>query len=491
MFHSRNLIKSSCGSSAHKNDFRVTFLSIGLFIFATLVFVGSAQSRGAPESFADLVEEISPAVVNITTSTNVAQNTMPRGIVPEGSPFEDLFRDFNDRGQGQSPRSRPSSALGSGFAISEDGFVVTNNHVIEGADEIMVEFPNGTEFSAELVGVDKNIDIALLKIEVEDPIEFVTFGDSDVARVGDWVMAIGNPLGQGFSVSAGIISARNRELSGSYDDYIQTDAAINRGNSGGPLFNMDGDVIGVNTAILSPNGGSIGIGFSMSANVVAPVVEQLREFGEVRRGWLGVSIGPVTEDIANSLGMDTPAGAIVSEVFADGPADVAGLQTADVIVLFDGETVEDAGGLVRLVGKAPVGDTVKVVVLRDGKRKTLDVLLGQRPEDTGVAQNTPAEPETDDMLGLTLSEIDDAVREEQSLAPDTTGLLIVKVAEGSDAERKDLRAGDIITDAGQQPVATLQDFEARIEATKEAGRSSILVLVRRDGQPRFVVLEIK
>ena len=464
------------------------FLLSALFLVFLLVQSLGAFARSAPESFADLVEAISPSVVNITTSTKVAENMAPRGIVPEGSPFEDLFRDFNNRNPNRrNPRN--TSALGSGFVVSEDGYVVTNNHVIEGADEILVEFPDLTEYSAKVVGIDKNIDIALLKIEADKPLSFVKFGDSDVARVGDWVMAIGNPLGQGFSVSAGIISARNRTLSGSYDDYIQTDAAINRGNSGGPLFNMDGNVIGVNTAILSPTGGSIGIGFSMSSNVVGPVVAQLKEFGEVRRGWLGVTIGPVTDDIAQTLGMDEAAGAIISEISAGGPADAAGLDVADVIILFDGKEVADAGELVRLVGKAAVGSTVKMVVLRNGRSKTIDVVLGQRPENiTELPQEQPA-PEG--AVGLMLLEINDALREEKSLPENAKGLLVVGVDENSDAYAKDIREGDIITDAGQERVDTIETFKARIEATKEAGRSTILLLVRRDGQPRFVVVELK
>ena len=255
-------------------------LAMGLSIVLLLLQTLSAAARGAPESFADLAEKISPAVVNITTTTTVARNTAPRGVVPEGSPFEDFFREFqdrNNRGNGNGDRPRRSSALGSGFVISEDGFVVTNNHVIEGADEILIEFFEGGELPAKVIGTDPKTDIALLKVEADTPLAFVSFGDSDISRVGDWVMAMGNPLGQGFSVSAGIVSARNRALSGSYDDYIQTDAAINRGNSGGPLFNMDGDVVGVNTAILSPNGGSIGIGFSMASNVVTRVVDPARE----------------------------------------------------------------------------------------------------------------------------------------------------------------------------------------------------------------------
>lgn len=468
--------------------------TLGLAILLLLLFFFyqslSLEARSAPESFADLVEKSSPAVVNITTSTKVAENVVPRGVVPEGSPFEDLFRDFADRNPGRrGPRN--TSALGSGFVVSKDGYVVTNNHVIDGADEILVEFPDLKEYSAKVVGIDKNIDIALLKIEADKPLPFVEFGDSDLSRVGDWVMAIGNPLGQGFSVSAGIISARNRTLSGSYDDYIQTDAAINRGNSGGPLFNMEGYVIGVNTAILSPTGGSIGIGFSMSSNVVSPVVEQLKEFGEVRRGWLGVTIGPVTEDIAETLGMDKAAGAIVSDITVGGPADEAGIEVADVIVLFDGQSVSNSGELVRLVGKAPVGSTVKVVVMRNTRRKTIDVVLGQRPQNLTAMPQPSVAPETQGVAGLTLSEIDETLRENEALPENTKGLFVVDVDEKSDAYAKGIRVGDIITDAGQKAINTVDELKEQISSTKAAGRNSILLLVRRDGQPRFVVIDIK
>jgi serine protease Do len=446
----------------------------------------TAAARGAPESFADLVEEVGPSVVNITTMTKVATQIGPQGVVPEGSPFEDLFRDFGNRQGG--PRN--ATALGSGFVISEDGYIVTNNHVIDGADEIMVEFRDGSELPAKLIGRDKNVDIALLKVEAKAALPFVDFGNSDTARVGDWVMAVGNPLGQGFSVSAGIISARNRELSGAYDDFIQTDAAINRGNSGGPLFNMDGDVIGVNTAILSPSGGSIGIGFSMAANVVDPVVKQLKEFGEVRRGWLGVNIGDVTEDMAQALGMDTPAGAIIRDVF-DGPAKDAGLLTMDVIVMFDGQDVADAGALVRLVGAAPVGKAVKTIVLRDGTRKTIDVVLGQRPEPEDIASNAQPAPEAEMILGMGLATIDDAAREKYTFDADVSGLVVTQVDAESPAASKGIQEGDVITDAGQKAVTSVDEFQAQIDAAVDAGRQSLLVLVRREGQPRFVVLNLE
>lgn len=464
-------------------------LGFGLLALALLVMqVVTAAARGAPETFADLVEKVSPAVVNITTMTKVATQIGPQGIVPEGSPFEDLFRDFTDR-QG---RPRSANALGSGFVISEDGYIVTNNHVIDGADEIMIEFFDGKELPATLVGRDKNVDIALLKVEAGGALPFVDFGDSDVARVGDWVMAMGNPLGQGFSVSAGIISARNRELSGAYDDFIQTDAAINRGNSGGPLFDMDGDVIGVNTAIMSPTGGSIGIGFSMASKVVEPVVKQLKEFGEVRRGWLGVNIGDVTQDMAQALGMDTPAGAIIRDVF-DGPAKDAGLLSMDVILMFDGKDVGDAGALVRLVGAAPVGETVKTVVLRDGKRQTIDVVLGKRPEPEDIASTSEAAPEptADMVLGMAVGTLNDELREKYKIAKDVDGIVVLSVDADTNAAEKGMQEGDVITDAGQKPVRSVDDFQAQIDATAEAGRQSLLVLVRRDGQPRFVVLNVE
>ncbi|MFL4471909.1 DegQ family serine endoprotease [Tateyamaria armeniaca] len=459
------------------------------------VLVQAVMAHARPESLAPLAEQISPSVVNITTSTVVEGRTGPQGIVPEGSPFEDFFREFQDR-NGQGNRPRRSSALGSGFVISEDGYIVTNNHVIEGADEIQIEFFNGDELEAELIGTDPNTDIALLKVEASGPLPFVPFGDSDGARVGDWVVAMGNPLGQGFSVSAGIVSARNRALSGTYDDYIQTDAAINRGNSGGPLFNMDGEVIGVNTAILSPNGGSIGIGFSMASNVVTRVVDQLQEFGETRRGWLGVRIQDVTEDIAEAIGLEPVAGALVTSV-PEGPAMEAGMQDGDVIISFAGVDVEDTRGLVRQVGNSPVGETVRVVVFRDGETVTLLVTLGRREEAEGAVpavaegpEDTPADPVTKDVLGLTLSTLTDEMRTELGLSEDQDGLAVTAVDETTEAYEKGLRAGDVITEAGQQKVTSIADFETRLEEVKDAGRKSLLLLVRRGGDPRFVALSL-
>jgi serine protease Do len=466
---------------------------MGLAFLVAQTVVAQAQTR--PDSFADLAESISPAVVNITTSTSVAGNTGPGPIVPEGSPFEDFFRDFMDR-NGTPDRPRRSQALGSGFVISEDGYIVTNNHVIEGADEVNIEFFSGTELTAEVVGTDPNTDIALLKVESDIPLPFVTFGDSDTARVGDWVMAMGNPLGQGFSVSVGIVSARNRALSGTYDDYIQTDAAINRGNSGGPLFNMDGEVIGVNTAILSPNGGSIGIGFSMASNVVTRVVDQLQEFGETRRGWLGVRIQDVEPDVAEALGLETAAGALVTDV-PEGPAMEAGIEAGDVITSFDGTEVEDTRQLVRVVGNSPVGKAVRVTVFRDGETKTLMVTLGRREEAEGAvpasAERPGAAPEAVEsaVLGITVAPLTEELRGQLGLSDTTSGLVVQEVDEDSEAFEKGLRAGDVITEAGQQKVAAAADLKARIEEAREAGRKSLLLLVRRDGEPRFVALSLE
>ncbi|MCL6284400.1 Do family serine endopeptidase [Ruegeria sp. 2012CJ41-6] len=475
----------------------LALLSVLFVLAQTLI----AQAR--PESLAPLAQRISPSVVNITTSTLVEGRTGPQGIVPEGSPFEDFFREFQDRnndGENGVPRPRRSSALGSGFVISEDGYIVTNNHVIEGADEIVIEFFPGDgqpeELTATVVGTDPKTDIALLKVEADIPLKFVKFGNSDTAKVGDWVIAMGNPLGQGFSVSAGIVSARNRALSGSYDDYIQTDAAINRGNSGGPLFNMDGEVVGVNTAILSPNGGSIGIGFSMASNVVTKVVDQLREFGETRRGWLGVRIQDVTDDVAEAMGLDEAKGALITDV-PEGPAKEAGLLAGDVILSFDGVDVDDTRGLVRQVGETTVGKAVRVVVFREGGTQTVLVTLGRREdaereetEEETTEDGAPGVSEKD-VLGLTLQVLNDALREELGLGEDETGLAVTNVDESSEAFEKGLRAGDVITEAGQQKVTSLADLDARIEEAKEAGRKSLLLLVRRNGEPRFVALNLE
>lgn len=470
--------------------------ALGLGLTLALSPVGEAFARGAPESFADLAADVSPSVVNITTSAVVAAPTGGGPIVPEGSPFEDFFRDFMvPEGEGGNEAQR-QQALGSGFVISADGFIVTNNHVIEGADEIEIEFFDKTRLKATLVGRDPKTDIALLKVESDAELPFVSFGDSDTMRVGDWVMAMGNPLGQGFSVSAGIVSARGRELSGSYDDFLQTDAAINKGNSGGPLFNMDGEVVGVNTAILSPTGGSIGIGFSMASNVVTKVVAQLKEFGETRRGWLGVRIQDVTPDVAEAMNLSVAQGALITDV-PDGPAKDAGLLAGDVITTFNGKTIADVRDLTRTVADSPIGEAVPVVVLREGSEMTIDVTLGRREtaEGEAVAEGelgaVPEAPVQSEVLGMTLKPIDGPTAQELGLPAGSEGLAVVNVDAASEAAAKGLSRGDIIVEAGQRPVTSLKDLNDRIEEAKAGGRKSMLLLVRRDGDPRFVALSVE
>ena len=477
-------------------------LAIGLGLGLALSATAPAMAQTVPTSFADLAEKFSPAVVDITTSSIIAAPADGQPQVPPGSPFEKFFQDFMDENtpEGEAPAPRPperSEALGSGYIISADGYIVTNNHVIEGADDIQIEmFGNGHKtYTAKLIGKDEKTDVALLKIESPDPLPFVTFGDSDKMRVGDWVIAMGNPLGQGFSVSAGIVSARGRELNGTYDDFLQTDAAINKGNSGGPLFNMDGQVIGMNTAILSPSGGSIGIGFSMASNVVSKVVDQLKEFGETRRGWLGVRIQDVTQDVADAMGLAEAKGALVTDV-PDGPGKDAGILSGDVIVTFNGSDVQNSRGLVNLVADAPIGEVVPVVVLRAGASVNLDVKLGRREDAEAAAapgdpEATPQAPQTTDLLGLTLMPLTDDLAEGLGMSPGDKGLVISKVDVASEAYEKGLRDGDVITEAGQQPVATLQDIQDRLSEAKDAGRKSLLLLVRHGGDPRFVALTIQ
>ncbi|MBM3616188.1 MAG: Do family serine endopeptidase [Alphaproteobacteria bacterium] len=470
--------------------------ALGLGLTLALAPMAPAFARGAPESFAELAEQVSPSVVNITTSAVVAAPTGGGPIVPEGSPFEDFFRDFMmPEGEGGNEPQR-QQALGSGFVISADGFIVTNNHVIEGADEIKIEFFDGKRLSATLVGRDPKTDIALLKVESDTDLPFVSFGDSDTMRVGDWVMAVGNPLGQGFSVSAGIVSARGRELSGSYDDFLQTDAAINKGNSGGPLFNMEGEVVGVNTAILSPTGGSIGIGFSMASNVVTKVVAQLKEFGETRRGWLGVRIQDVTPDVAEAMNLAVAEGALITDV-PDGPAKDAGLLAGDVITTFNGKPIADVRDLTRTVADSPIGEAVPVVVQREGSEMTIDVTLGRREvaEGEAVAEGgsdaAPEAPVQSELLGMTLKPLDAAAAEELGLPAGSEGLAVVKVDAAAEAAAKGLSRGDIIVEAGQRPVASLKDLSDRIEEAKAGGRKSLLLLVRRNGDPRFVALSVE
>ena len=486
---------------------KAAFLAIGLSFGSTTLIAPMAPAYAAgPASVADLADELIGAVVNISTAQNVSDagdgsNSAPRPRVPDGSPFQDFFDEFFKQQQdGNQPRRpRRVQSLGSGFVIDPSGIIITNNHVIADADEITIEFTDGSELQADVIGTDPKTDIAVLKVEPESELQAVAFGRSSSARVGDWVMAIGNPFGQGSSVTLGIVSAINRDIrSGPYDSFIQTDAAINRGNSGGPLFNMDGEVIGINTAIISPSGGSIGLGFSVPADLATNVITQLREFGETRRGWLGVSIQPVTDDIAESLGMVLAQGALVAGVTDKGPAKNSGIQVGDVVLVFDDKPISEMRDLPRIVAETAVGKAVDVVVLRKGERVTVPVTLGRLEDGEAAAMADPdsatedgSETETVSALGLTFSELTDAAREEIGIEEGVVGVLIVNVEEGSTAEEKGIKAGSVVSEIGQEAVASPAEVQERLDALKKDGRKKALLLVALpDGQLSFVVLDL-
>jgi len=463
-------------------------LSLGLILGLMIAFASQALGRDMPGSFADLAERVSPAVVNISTTSSV-KGGMQMPQFPPGSPFEDFFKDFFDR-QGEGQQERKVRSLGSGFVIDEDGIIITNNHVIDDADEIMVIFSNGDELPAKLVGRDPKTDLAVLKVETKAKLPAVEWGSSDRARVGDWVIAIGNPLGLGGTVTAGIISARNRDIgAGSYDDFIQTDAPINRGNSGGPLFTMDGKVIGVNTAILSPNGGSIGIGFAVPESLARGVVDQILEYGETRRGWLGVRIQHVTDDIAEAIGLDEPRGALVAGVFEGDPAARAGIDEGDVIIEFNGEAVEDHRALSRLVADTSIGSKVKVVLWRDGKEKTVTVHIA-RMEEAEAALEEDKKSETasvDAVFGMSLSSLTSVLREQFGLDAEEQGVLVTQVERGSAAADKNIRPGELIREVSGQAVTKPDEVTARIADIKKDGKKVALFMIRsRGGDLRFV-----
>jgi len=471
----------------------------------TLAAPAAAIAKAPPASFADLADRLLPAVVNVAT-TQTARDRGPSMDMPQfppGSPFEEFFRDFFERNNGNNQPQRPRRAqsLGSGFLVSADGIVVTNNHVIADADEIKVRLYDDTEFSATLLGTDPKTDVAVLKIDSGGrELPFVQFGNSDTMRVGDWVVAIGNPFGLGGTVTAGIVSARGRDIGqGPYDDFIQTDASINRGNSGGPLFNLDGEVIGINTAIFSQTGGSIGIGFAISAKLATNVVAQLREFGRTRRGWLGVRIQQVTDEIAESLGLDKARGALVADVTPDGPAKAAGIQAGDVIVRFAGQDVTEMRELPRIVAETAVGLSVEVEIWRDGKPMQVTAKLGELEEAEQASLRTAPSTETAppagaegriESLGLGLAMLTPQLRGEYSIRDQVEGVVVTQVDPTSAAEEKGLRLGDVIVEVAQDEVRTPADVERGVKSALDKGRKSVLLLIDRQGEMRFVALRI-
>jgi serine protease Do len=468
-------------------------------IYGSPWIMPTAEAAQGPESIADLAEKLLDSVVNISTSQRVSDNNRtPRPRIPEGSPFQDFFDEFfGDRDNDQKePRSRRVNSLGSGFVIDADGIIVTNNHVIAEADDIEINFADGSKLVAEVVGADPKTDIAVLRVKPETPLTAVTLGDSESMRIGDWVMAIGNPFGLGGTVTTGIISARGRDInSGPYDNFIQTDAAINRGNSGGPLFNQEGEVIGVNTAIISPSGGSIGIGFSVPSDLVKSVIAQLIEFGETRRGWLGVRIQPVTDDIAESLGMADAKGALVAGIIKGGPVDNGTIQPGDVIIKFDGQDVDDMRDLPRIVAESPVGKEVEVIIIRKGEEQKIPVTLGRLEDGEQLIardQQSKAEPETTTVLGMELAELDTTLREKFEISEDVDGVVIVKVDEGSAAAEKRIAVGDVIVEVAQEVVANPQEVKNRVEKLKEDGRrNALLMIANKTGELRFITVPMR
>ena len=441
------------------------------------------NAKETPGSFSELSKRLMPAVVNISTQQTIAEAGMPS--FPNDSPLE-RFNDFFGRSD---DGFRRQGALGSGFVISDDGYIVTNNHVIENADEISVEFENGESLFADLIGRDPNTDLAVLKVSSPTPLQYVRFADSDEAEVGDWVIAIGNPLGFGGSVSAGIISARNRDISmGSYDDFIQTDAAINRGNSGGPLFNLRGEVVGVNTAIVSPSGGSIGIGFSIPANLAKRVTSQLKEYGEPKRSWLGVNIQPVDKDLATSYGLEKAEGVIVTNIVEDGPAEAAGVEVGDLLLRFDGKSIEDTRSLTRRVAEAGIGKSVKVELIRERRRLIVDVELGELENDIDEKEevDVPESALTNNALGVQLGAVTDDARRRYGISSDIKGALVKSVATKGASFGK-LRKGDVIVEMDFEEITGVAGAVEKMNAET----SPLLVRVHRNGRDAFYSIELK
>lgn len=472
--------------------------------FATLRFAAAlclallqsnapAVAKG-PESLADVAEGLQETVVNISTTQNLEDedDDPPGRKAPGSSPFDELFDDFFSE-EGADGSLRKVSSLGAGFVIDPSGLIVTNHHVIEGADNIYVNFTDGSKLKViEILGHDPETDLALLQVKPDEPLKAVTFGDSSVLRVGDWVMAIGNPFGLGGTLTVGVVSATKRDINaGPYDNFIQTDAAINRGNSGGPLFNMEGEVVGVNTAIISPTGGSIGIGFALPSNTALRVLDQLKQYGKTRRGWLGVHVQNVTNEMASSLGLPKPTGALVASVTPDGPAASAGIKARDVILDFGGQKIRTMRDLPRAVVSSTVGAEVLLNVLRDGETLNITVTLGQLPGEDEDLLSSESSDGKEHLLGLTIEPLTADLRAKFAISGKVDGVVITSVEPGSPAAKKRIKVGDVILEVRQKRVRKPEEVVAWLSAIRKSGRDKILfLLANADGDLRLVNVPI-
>tara|TARA_B100001778_G_scaffold324668_1_gene319270 strand:- start:5184 stop:6698 length:1515 start_codon:yes stop_codon:yes gene_type:complete len=476
-------------------------LFIGLFILIGFMpFTASAKL--APEGFADLSEKLLPTVVNISISQKFDQKNVLPDLpdLPDGSPFEDFFEEFLDKRQQALP-SVPPSTLGSGFVIdAKNGYIVTNNHVIADGENIRITFADDVTLDAELVGTDDKTDLAVLKVDpTKHKLTQANFGNSDKLRIGEWILVIGNPFGLGASVSAGVVSARARDInSGPYDDYIQTDASINKGNSGGPMFDTDGNVVGINTAIFSPTGGSVGIGFAIPSNMAKNVIDQIIQYGRTKRGWLGVRIQEVTPEIAESLGLETAIGALVASPSEGGPAEKAGVQAGDIILEFNGKEIDEMRHLPRIVAETAAGETVNIVIWRDDKKMTLPVTVAEleKAEDEGLldAQSEAPMQKGEVKLeneGIALSNLSSDLRSFYNIPAEIEGVVITNVNRGTNASEKGLSPGDVIIEANQQKVNTPDQVVEIFGDLRVTGKRSVLLLVNRGGDVRFVALRIE
>ncbi len=483
------------------NSRLLTMALAALAMLAVLMQSMAAHARETPASFADLAERLLPAVVNISTTQTIKNSDripeMPQ--FPPGSPFEEFFKEFMERQMRPDSAPKRATSLGSGFIIDAAGYVVTNNHVIADADEITVTLHDDSVYTATLVGRDTKTDLALLKIDPgKKTLVAVPFGNSDTARVGDWVLAIGNPFGLGGTVTAGIVSARARDINaGPYDDFLQTDASINRGNSGGPMFNINGEVIGINTAIFSPSGGSIGIGFAIPSSLAKSVVDDLRKFGKTRRGWLGVRIQSLDQELAETMNLPETHGALVASVNDGSPAAKAGIKPGDVITKFDGKDVNEMRKLPRVVAEAAVNKSVPVELWRDGKKIQLSVTVGEMADEPAETPAKEAEKPQQEQpgqavagTGLTVSAISPALRERFGIDEETKGVVITDVKDGP-ASEKGLKPGDVITEAGHKPVRAVQDLTKLIEQAKTAGQKFLLLRIETPQAPRYVALTLE